>query len=79
MPEERDPFARAYEVEDDDVAHDLADEDLIVRDEFGYEAFGCCIPDRCCMPGPHFPSGCVSVEMMEDLFVEASDEKGDPT
>jgi hypothetical protein len=75
---EQDPFARVYDVEDDDFAHDHADEDLFGRDEFGFEEFGCHFPDRCCMPGPHFPSECVSVEMMEELFAEAEMDSEDP-
>ena len=66
-----DPYARVYDVEDDDFGDRYADEDLVERDEFGYEAFGCLFPSQCCMPGPHYPSDCVSVEMMEDLFAEA--------
>ena len=66
-----DPYARVYDVEDDDFGDRYADEDLVERDEFGHEAFGCLFPSRCCMPGPHYPSDCVSVEMMEDLFAEA--------
>ncbi len=29
------------------------------------------LPERCCMPGPHSPSECVSFEMMGALFAEA--------
>lgn len=78
MTTEQDPFARVYDAEDDDFAYDFADDDLIERDEFGFEAFGCCIPGRCCMPGPHFPSECVSAEMMEELFAEAEPDTDDP-
>ncbi len=78
MPEDRDPFARVYDVEDDDFGSCSYEDDLFERDEFGREAFGCCIPDQCCMPGPHFPSECVSVEMMEDLFAEAELDTEDP-
>ena len=67
-----DPYARVYDdVEDDDFGDRYADEDLVERDEFGHEAFGCLFPSQCCMPGPHYPPDCVSVEMMEDLFAEA--------
>ena len=67
-----DPYARVFDVEDDDFDDDYyAHEDLVERDEFGHEAFGCLFPSQCCMPGPHYPSDCVSVEMMEDLFAEA--------
>lgn len=67
-----DPFARVFDMEDDDFDDDYyAHEDLVERDEFGHEAFGCLFPSQCCMPGPHYPSDCVSVEMMEDLFAEA--------
>ena len=66
-----DPYARVFDAEDDDY---YAHEDLVERDEFGYEAFGCLFPSQCCMPGPHYPSDCVSVEMMEELFAEAEAE-----
>ena len=67
-----DPYARVFDVEDDNFDDDYyAHEDLVERDEFGHEAFGCLFPSRCCMPGPHYPSDCVSAEMMEDLFAEA--------
>ena len=69
-----DPYARVFDVEDDDFDDHYAHEDLVERDEFGYEAFGCLFPSQCCMPGPHYPSDCVSVEMMEDLFAEAEFE-----
>ena len=73
--DQTDPYARVFDVEDDfDDYH--AHEDLVERDEFGHEAFGCLFPSRCCMPGPHYPSDCVSVEMMEDLFAEAELEAG---
>lgn len=72
-----DPYARVFDVEDDDFDDDYyAHEDLVERDEFGHEAFGCLFLSRCCMPGPHYPSDCVSVEMMEDLFAEAELEAG---
>ena len=71
-------FARVYDACDVDFAHNLADKVLILCGEFGYEAFGGCISDRCRTPGPLFPSECVIVEMMEDPFVKPSDEKGDP-
>ena len=75
-----DPYARVFDVEDDDFDDYYAHEDLVERDEFGYEAFGCLFPSQCCMPGPHYPSDCVSVEMMEDLFAEAEAEgELDPT
>jgi hypothetical protein len=86
MTTERDPYSRVYDVEGDDFEDDLAHEDLVGRDEFGFEEVGCCIPERCCMPGPHSPSECVSGEMREDLYaeaeanaeIEASDEQGGP-
>ena len=69
-----DPHARVFDVEDEDFddyyANGYPHEDLVERDEFGHEAFGCLFPSQCCMPGPHYPSDCVSVEMMEDLFAE---------
>ena len=75
-----DPYARVFDAEDDDFDDYYAHEDLVERDEFGYEAFGCLFPSQCCMPGPHYPSDCVSVEMMEDLFAEAEAEgKLEPT
>ena len=74
----REPFLY-YDVEDDDLQDDLAEEDLVGRDEFGFEESGCCFPERCCMPGPHAQAECVSVEMMEDLFAEASGEEGAPS
>ena len=76
-----DPYARVFDAEEDDDFDDYhAHDDLVERDEFGYEAFGCLFPSRCCMPGPHYPSDCVSVEMMEELFAEAEAEgKLEPT
>ena len=75
-----DLYTRVFDVEDDDFddycAHGYPHEDLVERDEFGYEAFGCLFPSQCCMPGPHYPSDCVSVEMMEGLFAEAELEAG---
>lgn len=32
--------------------------------------FGCDFPERCCMPGLHFPSECHTAEMMEQLMEE---------
>ena len=69
-----DPYARVFDAEDDDFDDHYAHEDLVERDEFGHEAFGRLFPSQCCMPGPHYPSDCVSVEMMEDLFAEAEFE-----
>ncbi|QIN85347.1 hypothetical protein GBA63_21755 (plasmid) [Rubrobacter tropicus] len=66
-----DPYARVFDMEADDFDDYYAHEDLVERAEFGYEAFGCFFPSQCCMPGPHYPSDCVSVEVMEDLFAEA--------
>jgi len=77
MSRGREPFCY-YDVEDDDFQDDLADEDLVGRDEFGFEEFRCCFPERCCMPGPHAEAECVSVEMTENPFAEASFEEGDP-
>lgn len=34
------------------------------------ETFGCVLGDRCCMPGPHYPSECHSAEMMEAMEQE---------
>ena len=68
MTTEQDPFARVYDVEDDDLAYDYADDGLLERDEFGYEEFGCHFPDRCCMPGPHFSSECYSAEDAEEYY-----------
>lgn len=78
MAREREPFWYCN-LEDDGFGHHPADEDLVGRDEFGFRRSGCCLPEHCCMPGPHSPSECVSAETMEDPFAGASDEEGHPS
>ena len=69
MPGEREPLS-CYDTEDE-FEDALVEKYPVGPDVLGLERFGCCFPERCCMPGPHAPSECVSVEMMEVLFAEA--------
>jgi len=71
MPRQRTPFW-AYGEDHDDFEDDFADEDLMERDE----EFECCFPERCCMPGYHFPSECHTPEIMEALYADAYAELG---
>ncbi len=67
--QEREPF-RAYDGEDrEGFAEDLADEHPLERNEFERR-----FPERGCMPEPHRPSECASVQMMEHLRAEATVE-----
>ena len=75
---EREPFWY-YDAEDDDFERYSTDEDLPGPGGFRFGLFGCCFPERCRVPDPHSEGDCVGVEMMEDLFAEASDEEGDPS
>ncbi len=69
MHQEREPF-RAYDGEDrEGFAEDLADEHSLERNEFERR-----FPERGCMPEPHRPSECASVQMMEHLRAEVTVE-----
>jgi hypothetical protein len=68
MDGQRESF-RAYDRNHDD----FEDEDLVERDEFGVEEFGCVFGAACCMPGYHFPSECHTAEMAEAYHGEAGD------
>jgi len=74
MAGEREPFLH-HDAEDDDFGYNWADGDIAGYDDSG--RFGCCFPKRCCMPGPHPPSECASVEMMVYLLGKAHAEEGD--
>ncbi len=77
MPNEREPYSPAHDAEDDGFGDDLAREDLVGRDESGFEEVGCCFPELSCMLGTHSEAECVSVDMMRSLFAGAV-AAGDP-
>lgn len=47
---------------------DYFDEDEDYSDEEEYMIPGCCFPDYCLMPGPHYKHECHTVEMLEKVF-----------
>jgi hypothetical protein len=48
------------------------DDDDDEREEYGT----CCMPDRCCMPGMHYPSECHDAEMLqaEEMEIEQASQ-----
>ena len=68
MPREREPF-RAYDEDRDGLAEGLGEKHPLPRNEFECRFF-----ERCCRPGPHRPSECTSVQMMEHLRADATVE-----
>ena len=69
--EERHPFARVYDAEDDDLARGFADEDPY-DDPHDDDGFGCLFPGRCCMPELHFVSECHTAEMAGEMHEYAA-------
>lgn len=69
----------------DDIDLDLdppepSDDDLRDEDGDGNEEWGCCYPDRCCMPGHHMLSECHTAEDLMALEADGrrEDEERQP-
>lgn len=70
-PQIRDSGVEPYDGREDD------DEDFIAEDDHfeERETFGCCFPDKCVIPGEHFPSECCTAEEMEAIMREGEEGK----